>query len=408
MTATPSVAGRFVSLGRHRFEKGGLAYVLISTEGTAGFVTADAVQFLPVVQVEKEATAPEDKGSLSALESALAKLKAEGPTRPTVMSVVEREKVVESNILIRGNVHSLGEPVGRGFLRVASYGPDVTMPEDESGRRELAEWLTSRRNPLTARVMVNRAWHWLMGAGLVRTVDNFGTTGEEPSHPELLDHLAVRFMDQGWSVKGLVKRIVLSRTYRLSCGEDPEAREADPENRLCGHRNRRRLEAEEIRDAMLLVSGRLDDSMGGPGFPDGLKADYGFQDQSGRRSVYVPVFRNALPEVFEVFDFANPSLVVGRRDASTVAPQALYLMNSPFVRDQAAEAANRLLDEPGLSDDAERLEKAYRRALGRPPSDEERRIAREFLSQTDEDRAEETWTMVFQALFASMDFRYVN
>ena len=367
MSASPSIAGRFVSLGRHRFERNGLAYVLISNEGTAGFVTADAVQFLPEDQLASEPKKESSTGSketLQDLESSLARLKANGPKRPVAISVIERDKIAGTRIHIRGSVHTLGDEVPRGFLRVASYEPTPTMPESESGRRELAEWLASSRNPLTARVMVNRAWHWLIGAGLVRTVDNFGSMGEAPSHPELLDHLAVRFMSEGWSVKGLVKRIVLSRAYRLSSADDPRARAVDPENRLLWHRNQRRLEAEEIRDTMLSVSGRLDEAMGGPSFPASLASDYGFQKECDRRAIYVPVFRNALPELFEVFDFANPSLVVGRRDASTVAPQALFLMNSRFAKEQAKSAARRLLAEPDLSGDEARLDLAYRRALG--------------------------------------------
>ncbi|HEU5115183.1 MAG TPA: DUF1553 domain-containing protein, partial [Isosphaeraceae bacterium] len=186
------------------------------------------------------------------------------------------------------------------------------------------------------------------------------------------------------------------------------ARAVDPENRLLSHRNRRRLEAEEIRDTMLSVSGRLDEAMGGPNFPETLASDYGFQENCDRRAVYVPVFRNALPELFEVFDFANPSLVVGRRDASTVAPQALFLMNSPFAREQARAAARRLLEDLVISGDEARLDLAYRRALGRSPSEEERRIGLEFVREESSGSPEEVWGMVFQALFASMDFRYVD
>src|SRR5262249_39566207 len=151
-------------------------------------------------------------------------------------------EISDAPIHIRGSVHRLGEVAPRGFLRVASTGSAPPMPTNESGRRQLADWLTDRRNPLTARVFVNRAWHWLFGAGLVRTPDNFGTTGELPSHPELLDHLTVQFVEGGWSVKKLVRGIVLSRTYRLGTGCSGRALVADPENRLFGRANRRRLE----------------------------------------------------------------------------------------------------------------------------------------------------------------------
>ena len=285
------------------------------------------------------------------------------------LSVVEEEEIGDARVHIRGTVHNLGDEVPRGFLQVATYGEAPHLPADESGRRELADWLASPENPLTARVIVNRAWHWLLGAGLVRTVDNFGTTGEAPSHPELLDTLAVRFMDEGWSIKSLVREIVLSRTYRLSTVDDPAAQAVDPENRLLWRRNRRRLEAECIRDAILAASGQLRLEMGGRTFPPDLKADYGFEHADTRRSVYAPVFRNALPELFEAFDFADPSMVVGRRDTSTVAPQALFLMNHPFVLEQSRAAARRLLAEVP-DDDRARVDRAYRLILGRGPTAE--------------------------------------
>ncbi len=410
MKSAPPIAGRFASLGRYRFEKDGLAYVLIANDGTSGHVTADAVQFLPVEQVAREAdenSSHEAAKALKRLESELEHLKADGPKRPMVMSVVEKETISETRIHIRGSVHRLGEPVPRGFLRVAAYGTPPPMPSDSSGRLQLANWLASPDNPLTARVIVNRTWHWLLGSGLVRTVDNFGTTGESPSHSELLDHLAVRFLQEDWSIKSLVRRIVLSRTYRLSTLDDPASLAADPENRLLWRHNRRRLEAEELRDSILSVSGQLLDTMGGPNFPPGLAADYGYQDALPRRSVYVPVFRNALPDLFEVFDFADPSLVVGRRNSSTVAPQALFLMNSPFVMEHARHAAKRLLasSEPG---DSSRLDRAYLLTLGRRPNEAERRLALRFLDEGVSSRPEDAWAMLFQALFASIDFRHLE
>jgi hypothetical protein len=324
-----------------------------------------------------------------------------------IISVVEGEKIEDARVHLRGSVHTLGEVVPRGFLRVATYGDPPSMPERESGRRELADWLGSPDNPLTARVIVNRVWHWLMGSGLVRTTDNFGSTGESPSHPELLDNMAVRFMEEGWSVKSLVRRIVLSRTYRLSTAEERRATAVDPENRLFGHANRRRLDAESIRDTILSVSGRLQTDMGGPTFPPGLAADYGYKQADSRRSVYAPVFRNALPELFEAFDFADPSMVVGRREASTVAPQALFLMNHPFILEQSHHAARRLLAEPGL-DDRGRIDRAYRLTLGRPPTESELRIGLDCVDEVTPADEEEVWGMLFQALFASIDFRYAN
>jgi hypothetical protein len=278
------------------------------------------------------------------------------------------------------------------------------MPANQSGRIELAEWIASKENPLTARVMANRVWHWLFGSGIARTVDNFGTTGEAPSHPELLAHLATRFITEGWSVKRLVREIVLSRTYRQS-STNAAAVSADPENRLFARANRRRMEAECIRDTMLVVSGKLSPERGGPTYPASLAADYGYKGSDNRRSVYLPVFRNALPEALEVFDFADPSMVTGKRNVSTVAPQALYLLNHPFPAEQARHAAERLLGE-SHSDDAARVVRAYRLALGREPTAGEQEIAKRFLAKGK--GANEAWADVFHALFASADFRYVD
>jgi hypothetical protein len=413
MRRAPPVDGRYVSLGRFRFESNDQGFVQISNQGTSGHVTADAVLFIPADEADRlgrgspdAKAASADQAALKALELELKQLQRSAPARDMALSVVEEKEIGDTRVHIRGTVHNLGREVHRGFLRVATYHEPPTMPTDQSGRRELADWLASRENPLTARVIVNRVWHWLFGAGLVRTVDNFGTTGETPSHPGLLDFLAVRFMDRGWSIKSLVREVVGSRTYRLSILGDPAAAAADPENRRLGHANRRRLEAECIRDAILAASGRLQLGMGGQTFPQSLKADYGFEHTDTRRSVYIPVFRNALPGLFEAFDFADPSMVVGRRNSSTVAPQALFLMNNPFVLDQSRATARRLLAEES-ADDRARVDRAYRLLLGRGPTDEERRIALRFVESPGSE-PDEAWALLVQALFASIDFRYLH
>jgi hypothetical protein len=282
------------------------------------------------------------------------------------------------------------------------------MPTTSSGRLELANWIVDPKNPLTSRVMVNRVWHWLIGAGLVRTVDNFGTTGESPSHPELLDHLAVQFVQQGWSVKKLIRTIVLSRTYRLSAASG--AQQKDPENRLLAHMNRRRLDAESLRDSMLAVGGSLKLEMGGVTFPASLKTDVGFQYQAPRRSVYIPVFRCSLPELFEVFDFANPSMVTGRRDVSTVAPQALFMMNHPFVRTQARLTAERLLSESNPTTE-NRIQRAYLLILGRHATEVEVSLSQQFLklvTDTTENGQVEAWSQLVQSMFSTIEFRYIR
>jgi hypothetical protein len=428
----PDIEARFVSLGQFGFEANGQGFVLVSNEGTSGHVTADAVQFLPVELIGTQVAAGIESGLANTgqrekldrakevvkqLESELKSLQASGPVRPKVMSVREEENIADTYVHIRGSVHNRGVEVPRGFMQVAMAGNPASLPENESGRRELADWLASPLNPLTARVFVNRVWHWLFGAGLAPTVDNFGSTGERPSHPELLDYLAVEFMEQGWPMKQLVRQIMLTRVYQSSSrppsGSDGielarAGETADPENRLLWRMNRRALEAEAIRDTMLWVSGELEMKMGGPTIPAGLSSDYGYLDTGTRRSVYVPVLRNALPELFELFGFADPSMVTGSRSQSTVAPQALFLMNHPFVAEQARHTARRLLNETAGCED-ERVGRAYRLLLGREPSHGELQIAKEFGADTENDGEKmERWTALAQALFGSIDFRYLE
>jgi hypothetical protein len=399
----PPLDGRFVSLGTYRFDKNGPWFVLVSNDGTNGHISVDAVQFLPeaMVKEERRPAKPGKPGNAKRLEDELKRLQAKGPERPVAMAVKEA-KVEDCHVCIRGVTHNRGEEVPRGFLQVMMRDPMPTLPGKESGRRELAAWLVSPDNPLTARVMVNRVWHYLFGTGLVRTVDNFGTTGELPSHPELLDYLALQLVREGWSVKALVRSIVLSRAYQMRC----DGPLADPENRLLARMNRHRLDAEAIRDAILAVSGRLDRTLGGPTMRKGTASEYGYQFDDVRRSVYTPVFRNRLLELFEAFDFADPNLVGGRRNVSTVATQALFLMNSPFVLEEARHAAKAALASPGP--DEARVERAYRAALGRLPTARERELALACVGGASEEERVTAWERFYQALFACLDFRYVN
>lgn len=429
---TPPIEGRWKSLGRYRFEEGDQWFVMVLTDKVNGHVVADAVQFLRDEEAKKPAAAePKNEkppvgqkeggdpvAELKALDAELKRLQAVAPIRPTAMAVGEEAKIDDMWICIRGNVHNKGETAPRGFLQVATRGPMPKLPAKESGRRELAQWLASPDNPLTARVTVNRLWHHLFGAGIVRTVDNFGATGERPSHPELLDHLALRFVDNGWSMKKAIREMMLTRTYMLASevapGKEPawldKAQKVDPENRLLWRMSRRRLEAEAIRDTMLIVSGALDKTLYGPNVKPGTSAERDYQFTDTRRSVYTPIFRNRLHELFEVFDFADPNTCNGKRTSSTVSTQALYLLNSPFVMEQAQRAAKRSLAEKHESE-AARLEAAYRRALGRGPSATEAKLALEYLESVAQGRPEQraaAWERIHQAIFGCIDFRYVN
>ena len=442
----PPIDDRFVSLGTYRFEANGEGYILISNTDTKGYVTADAVQFLKVddnaiaktpakQEPSKKVSASKVKtetNRVAALDKEIKTLEAKGPKRPEAMSVREDDAIEDSPIHIRGQVRILGEVVPRGFLSVVSKGAP-TPPKDQSGRRELAQWIMGRDNPLTARVLANRVWLWLTGEGLVRTPDNFGTTGEAPTHPELLDWLANELVESGWDLKHLVTLIVSSRTYQQTSNPEVGMRNAesqtisnsiDPENRLYWRANRRRLDAECIRDTMLSVSGQLDAKVGGPGIVDAkaidqntssaqtLEYDYKFTDS--RRSLYTPAFRNKRQELFEAFDFADINQTVGKRNASTVAPQALFMLNHPFVIEQSRKAAEALLGSTTENtDDTERVKRAYDLVLGRKPTARELQLAADFVqvSAGDVDRSTkrvQNWALFVQTLFASAEFRYLK
>lgn len=373
----------------------------------------------------------ESADAATEIEKRLAALRKSGPPQPVAMAVEEAGLIEDCRICIRGSVAQRGPAVPRGVLQVATWGEPPQMPPDESGRRELAAWITSPHNPLTARVYVNRVWHQLFGAGLVRTLDNFGTTGEPPSHPELLDYLAGSFIENGWSTKRLIRRLALSHAYRMAVVENAAATAVDPENRLLWRMNRVRLDAESLRDAMLLVSGKLDRRIGGPNMQITRKAAEAATDQSTeynyhfsdfRRSVYTPALRNRTHELFEVFDFADPNSAVARRNVTTVAPQALLMLNSPLVMELAQSAAERALTSGDLADE-QRIERAFRETLGRRPTQTETAVVSASLNVNAPRNVEAAavasgrgpadarladWSQLFQGLFGCVDFRYIE
>jgi hypothetical protein len=358
------------------------------------------------------------------LEQELLTLTDPAARGPIALGVRDAQTVGDTEIRVRGEAEKLGPIVPRGFLSVLDVPDAPKINPNQSGRLELAAWLSSPHNPLPPRVMVNRVWHHLFGQGLVGSVDNFGVTGERPSHPELLDHLAGRFVQDGWSIKRLVRRVVLSRTYQLSAEAAPASLEVDPANRLLWRHSPRRLDAEEIRDAMLAAAGTLNRirPQGSPAqdlqvieltdnnpIAKKLIADAA---KSLNRSVYLPLLRGLTPRALEVFDFAEQGLVTGSRDSTTVAPQALYLLNDPLVRQQAAALSDRLLR--AKLDDADRIRAAYRLTLGRPATANEIERAMRYLadyaaSVADTSHAgEEAWASYCQALLASAEFRYIR
>ena len=273
-------------------------------------------------------------------------------------------------------------------------------------RLELAEWIASEQNPLTRRVMVNRIWHYLMGQGIVRTTDNFGLMGEDPSHPELLDWLSSEFSRDNWSVKNIVRRIVLSRAYRLASFGDSLGNKVDPENRLIWRANRKRLSAESIRDSILMASGRLNMRQGGYTIKKFSQYDFGYKYNTIRRSVYVPSFRNTLMEIFEIFDVANPNIVTGRRSETTLPTQALYLLNSPFVNNESKLAGERI--KKMKESDIGRIRTAYFLTLGRMPSSSEFELALKFVSKNTSNNQNNIWGSLIHSIISSVQFRYLD
>lgn len=340
-----------------------------------------------VVLLERQATQ---------LQQRLNQYDENGSPLTLCMGTQDANNVVNARVLVRGEINQPAQEVERGFVQVIG-GHKPELPENASGRLELANWMTDRDNPLTARVMVNRIWLHMIGQPLVAETDNFGRSGQPPVQQQLLDYLAVRFMDSGWSVKTLIKEIANSRTYRISTSHDQQLLTLDPENHWLARANPKRLEAEVIRDAMLMASGEIDldrpigseiSQMGATVLgPDGVPAfqQFGFRDRptplteiaESYRSVYLPISRSAVPRSLEVFDFAEPTMVIGIREESNTATQSLYLLNNSFVIEQSERFAERILDESDSTQQAVR--RAFVLTYGRLPTVEEYKAAMEFL-----------------------------
>ncbi len=354
---------------------------------------------------------------LKALEATHIEHRKSKPVQPTAMCVRDEETPSDWHVHLRGEIRNLGAMVPRGFLSVATPVTRSSMVStsgalSSSGRLELAEWVASPSNPLTARVYVNRVWMHVMGEGIVRTPDNFGETGERPTHPELLDYLADSFVtEDAWSTKKLVRRLCLTSAFRMVSHVSRESAKMDPENRSLSRGFRRRLDAESIRDALLQISGSLDLSLqSGCTIPKLSTYDNEFHHDEHPlycRSVYVPSFRNTMLDVFEVFDVANPNVVTGKRTNSLRPAQSLYMLNSPFVMDQAERAAAMLLKSsfhPGEL--SRRIQDVWRICLGRKASAAELTASLQIIGK--EPDSERAWSTLWHSLFASVDFRYVD
>lgn len=350
----------------------------------------------------------------------------EGYPKPLAMGMRDLPSPFDSQILIRGEEDNpTEERAPRGFLQVVKTNDEKPIGPDESGRLQLAAWITSPENPLTARVYANRVWSWLFGEGIVRSVDNFGSTGDKPTHPELLDYLATRLIELDWSTKDLVREITTSRAYRMSSTFREDYFKKDPGNTSLWRANKRRLDAESIRDASLAVSGRLDlerpagslVSEAGQGFVGRNIQEAQINAETTHRSVYLPIVRGLVPESLALFDFADPSLLSGKREITTVPSQALYMMNSPFILENARAMANHLLTDLGLRG-PQLANEAFYRCYSRPPTEAESQRTTEFMTRFLETAKDEglsteearilVLTTFCQSLIGSAEFRYLN
>ena len=367
---------------------------------------------------------------LKVIEATVINLETNYPPQPALaMAAREAAKPEDVRIHIRGTIENLGDMVPRGLPQAIQVPGLPAIPSGESGRRQLADWLAHPANPLTARVAVNRVWLHLFGRGLVTTPDDFGLNGTRPSHPELLDHLAAQFVADGWSNKKLIRSLVLSRVYQLGSTVDAANQERDPDNVFLWRRRPRALEAEALHDAMLAVSGQLDPQPR----PGSLVAElplftahelFPFKPQlvetqmvHRHRAVYLPVVRGVLPEVLKLFDFAEPSSVLGTRDETVVPAQASFLLNSPWVLAHARQLAVAVL-AGASADEVEPLDRLFRRALSRPPTPAERERFLAYLTRpeiplaktptpaTSEAVRLEKWTSLAQVVLASTEFRF--
>ena len=342
---------------------------------------------------------------------------------PKAFAMHNSEKPGDMPIYIRGNPYAPSTIVPRGALRVASWAKFTDIPSGQSGRLQLADWLADKRNPLTARVAVNRIWQKLFGVGLVPSVDYFGVRGDRPTNPELLDHLATRFMQGGWSQKALLRSLVLSRTYRLSSANDATAMKIDPENNLFWRMNRQRLEAEALRDAMLAISGELLRDSGGPAlvleYPENCAAlvksgvnppNYRHTrprpSQEFERTIYLPVMRLGFARsdnLRGVFDFIDPAMIAGQRSQTIVPTQLLFLLNNELVRKRSEALAKMILVEE--KENSARLDRLWLQVLNRPITPAEREEALALLGHVASESSEATaWCELCHSLLASNEF----
>lgn len=405
---------RWHSEGVHKFNKG---TAVIRIESKAVMPHIDRVRLLHI-------QSGTDLGQLflrkERLDRQVSQIEDQIKPPITVMAVQEGT-IDDAAVLIRGNANKPGNRVGRGFLSVVDAHPQAAIPADSSGRMQLAEWMTHPDHPLTSRVMVNRLWRWHFGRGIVSTTENFGKKGARPTHPDLLDYLARRFVANNWSIKAMHREIMLSDTWQMGAAQSDskeKSEQVDPGNTLYWQYPSRRLEAEAIRDSLLAVSQRLDPQVGGarPALktiglsPEILDQQHKFYDGSNRRTVYLPVLRTNVYDFLTLLDFANPDLPTGDRVTTTVPTQAMLMMNSPLVKDVADRVARRLM--PLESDDGARINRLYHTLLARAPKASEVAIALNFVrayqAELESHDEHSAWTALSHAILAGSEFVYLR
>jgi len=384
--------------------------------GKATAPTAQLANATDHAERESSSSAKEDTGGdkdtlikrRDELEAQLKKLASElshaeffKDKTPRAFAMSDGPQPADMPIYVRGNPYAPSTLVPRGAVRVASWGAFPAIPENQSGRLQLADWLADKRNPLTARVTVNRIWQKLFGSGIVPSVDYFGARGDTPTHPELLDHLATRFMEGGWSQKAFLRALVLSRTYRLSSANNATAMKFDPENKLFWRMNRQRLDAEAMRDSILSISGELTRESGGPALvlenyencgalalkgvnPPNYAHRVPRPMQEFERTIYLPIFRGttAGPDRLRAFfDFVDPAGISGQRNQTVVPTQSLFLLSNDLLRKRAHVLADKLItDEPN---ELARLDALWLKVLNRPITSTEREEASAFLGDVE-------------------------
>jgi hypothetical protein len=362
---------------------------------------------LAVGDDELERLLPEaEKPAFLALKAELDAVKKGAPPIYALAHGIADATAVDMKVFVRGDPARTGEAAPRRFLRILSKESEPVRFTNGSGRRELAEAVASAANPLTARVMVNRIWQHHFGAGLVGTPSNFGLLGERPTHPALLDYLAVRFVESGWSMKAMHRELMLSATYQLAAARDPHNEQTDADNRWLWRMNRTRLDVESWRDAMLSVSGLLDPKPGGP------STDLA-QASNRRRTVYGKVSRHELDGLLRLFDFPDANITSDKRSETTVPQQQLFVLNSPFIVEQAKALSARLLADQGLTEDAARVNRAFLLAYGRPATRDETDAVCGFLRGDEPEEIKAVnklsrWERVAQAILGANEFLYTD